>query len=338
MVQNKDLKDKNKTPGDMVGNNSMDNAQEQKTSIFKKKRFIIPAIIIILFIAVAVYWYLGKIGHVSTDDAFIDANKLSVSSKILGRITLLTVDEGDSVKKGELLVALDSTDLKARENLAAAALNLATQSLSLAEVHVAKAQDDFNRAQTQFKDKIIPKEKFDHANSALEAAQAEYKIDKSKIGTAKAQLHVLKTNLLNTKIYSPMDGVVGKRWVLKGDVVSPGQPAFTIFNLKNIWVTAELEETNLASIKLGDKVQISVDAYPDQKFEGEVYQIGSSTASQFALIPPSNASGNFTKVTQRVPVKISIKPVESNGKKDSAGEFKLLPGMSVEIDIKVNGK
>ncbi len=336
MAQNEESKDQNKTTPNAKRNNTGVNDGKKEKSRFGKKRIIIPAVIILLFIAGAVYWYIGQIGHVSTDDAFVDANQLSVSSKILGRITRLTVDEGDSVKEGQMLVALDSTDYKARENQAMAMLNLANESITLAKVNIARAQDDFNRAQNQYKDKIIPKEQFDHAQKALEAAQAEYKIDMSKIGTAKAQLQVLKANLQNTKIYSPMEGVVAKRWVLKGDVISPGQPVFTIYNLKNIWITAELEETNLSSIHLGDKVQISVDAYPDQKFEGKVYQIGSTTASEFALIPPSNASGNFTKVTQRVPVKISIKPVLAKGEADPPGSIKLLPGMSVEIDVKVN--
>ena len=303
---------------------------------FTKKSFIIPSIIILLFIAGAVYWYIGQLGHVSTDDAFIDGNQLSVSSKILGRISELMVHESEHVKKGELLVALDSTDLKAKENQAEAMLNLAKESITLAKVNAARAQDDFNRAQTQYRDKIIPKEKFDHIQKALEAAEAEYKIDLSRIGTAKAQLKVLETQLRNTKIYSPMDGVVAKRWELKGDVIAPGQPVYTIFNLKNIWVTAELEETKLSSIALGDTAQITVDAYPGLKFEGTVFQIGASTASEFALIPPSNASGNFTKVTQRVPIKISIKPVLIKSKKYRPGSIDLLPGMSAEIDIKVN--
>ncbi len=106
--------------------------------------------------------------------------------------------------------------------------------------------------------------------------------------------------------------------------------------MKNIWVTADLEETKLSSIKIGDKAEISVDAYPDQKFEGKIFQLGSNTASQFSLIPPSNASGNFTKVTQRVPIKISIEPVTKTGQPDPNENINLLPGMSVEISVKVN--
>jgi membrane fusion protein (multidrug efflux system) len=208
-------------------------------------------------------------------------------------------------------------------------------SINLSTVNLAKAEDDFIRAHQQFKDKVIPKEQFDHSQKALEVAKAQLDIDRTKIEASKAQLNVIKTQLGNTSIYSPMDGIVGKRWVLKGDVIQPGQPIYTIFDLKNIWVTVYLEETKLASITIGDKVDVSVDAYPDQDFEGKVYQIGSNTASQFSLIPPSNASGNFTKVTQRVPIKISIEPVKAEGQPDPPDNIKLLPGMSVEIRIKV---
>ncbi len=303
--------------------------------LFKKKSVLIPFFIILIAAAAAIYWYIGQLGYVSTDDAFIDGNKLSVSSKILGRITNLEVDEGDTVKQGQLLVQMDSTDLKAQESQAKAVLALDKESITLAKVNVEKAQDDFNRAQTQYKDNVIPKEQFDHMQKALEAAKAAYNITLSKVGTAEAQLTVIKTQLQNTKIFSPMDGVVAKRWVLTGDVVSPGQPIFTIYDLKNIWVTADLEETKLAPIHLGDTVSISVDTYPDQKFQGQVFQIGSNTASEFSLIPPANASGNFTKVTQRVPIKISIEQVYSDGQKDPDKSIKLLPGMSVEISIKI---
>jgi membrane fusion protein (multidrug efflux system) len=334
MAQNQDMENQAKT-----GNKNMaqiNNADENINNVplFKKKKIVIPVLIILLAAAAGIYWYIGQLGYISTDDAFIDGNKLSVSSKILGRITNLAVDESDTVKQGQLLVQLDSTDLKAQESQAKAMLALDNESVTLAKVNVEKAEDDFNRAQRQFNDNIIPKEQFDHTQKALEAAKASYNIALTKIGTAQAQLKVIKTEIQNTQIYSPMDGVVAKRWVLSGDVVSPGQPIFTIYDLKNIWVTADLEETKLAPIHLGDTVEISVDTYPDQKFTGQIFQIGSNTASQFSLIPPSNASGNFTKVTQRVPIKISIRP--SAGQTDPNKKIKLLPGMSVEISIKVS--
>lgn len=318
-------------------NDAAENADENMNDVplFRQKKIFIPALIILFAAILGVYWYIGQLAYVSTDDALIDSDRLSVSSKILGRIMLLTVDEGDTVKQGQLLVQLDSTDLKAQELQAGANLNLARESIKLSKVNLSKAQEDFTRAEQQFNENVIPKEQFDHMQKAFEVAKAQLNIDKTKVETSKAQLNVIETELLNTSIYSPMDGIVGKRWVLKGDIVQPGQPIFTIFNLNNIWVTAYLEETKLASINIGDQVDISVDAYPDQSFTGKVYQVGSNTASQFSLIPPSNASGNFTKVTQRVPIKISIEPVNANGQPELSEDLRLLPGMSVEIKIAI---
>jgi membrane fusion protein, multidrug efflux system len=333
MAQEEEMKKQNNPDSKGVNTDTDQNIDD--VPLFKKKKIIIPFLIILIAAIIGVYWYIGQLGYVTTDDAYVDGNQLSVSSKILGRITDLKVDEGDSVKQGQLLVQLDPTDLQAQESQAKAMLALDQESITLAKVNVEKAQDDFKRAQTQFKDNVIPKEQFDHMQKALEAAKAAYNISISKVGTAQAQLKVIKTQLQNTEIFSPMDGVVAKRWVLAGDVVSPGQPIFTIYNLKDVWVTADLEETKLGSIHLGDTVDISVDTYPDQNFKGQVFQIGSNTASQFSLIPPSNASGNFTKVTQRVPIKISIKPVTKAGQQDPPKNIKLLPGMSVEIKVKV---
>jgi membrane fusion protein (multidrug efflux system) len=309
------------------------NGQDYKIktgSLLKQKRIWIPFLIIIVAGIIFWFWYKGQLGYVSTDDAFIDGNKLSLSSKMLGRITNLYADEGDKVTNGELLVRLDSTDLIARRDQAVMSLRLAKDNIKLAQVNVDRSRLDFERAKQQYEGKIIPKEQYDHAQSAFEASKAQYNIAKTKIGTANAQLNVINTQLKNTTIYSPMNGVVAKRWVLQGDVVQPGQPIFSIYNLDSLWVTADFQETDLAYIKEGAAVEIDVDSYPDQEFSGKVIQIGTNTAAQFALIPPSNAAGNFTKITQRIPIKISI-----HAKGNPESSFRLLPGMSVEVKIKV---
>ncbi|MGA9364056.1 MAG: HlyD family secretion protein [Bacteroidota bacterium] len=301
--------------------------------LFRKKRVFIPFFLLVILAAAAVwYWYVNLRGFDSTDDAYVDGNRVSISSKMLGRIIQLTVDEGDSVKAGQVIVRLDDSDLRAQEEQAKAALAYARESVALAKVNVDKAQDDYQRAKIQFDGNIIPKEQYDHVVKSLEAAQAQYSITLAQVGTARAQLGVIQTQLLNMTIAAPFDGVVSKRWVLAGDVVQPGQPIFSIYDLQHLWVTANFEETKMASIHLGDPVEVSVDAYPDYRFEGKVIQLGANTASEFSLIPPNNASGNFTKVTQRVLVKISIEDKHSSGQSNSP---QLLPGMSVEVKVKV---
>jgi membrane fusion protein (multidrug efflux system) len=301
--------------------------------LYKNFKVVIPLFVIVLgFAIVAYYWYMGTREYVTTDDAFIDANRVAVSSKILGRIDTLTVSEGDTVRGGEVLVRLDDTDLRAQQIQARSTLALALENIALANVSLRKAEMDFRRAAAQLKDNVITKEQYDHAESELESAKARYSISVAQSNMAKAQIGIIETQLRNTIITAPMDGVVSKRWMLPGDIVSPGQPVFTVYDLQNIWVTANLEETSIGILRSADKVEINVDAYPEVKFSGQLFQIGTNTASQFSLIPPNNASGNFTKVTQRVPVKISIKPIE--GQKQ-AQLVQLLPGMSVEVKVKV---
>ncbi len=309
-----------------------ENGEEQidDVPLYRKKRVVIPVFIAVVLAAVALwYWYVNLRGYDSTDDAYIDADRAAISSKILGRITALAVDEGDSVARGQVIIHLDDSDLRAQEEQANAALTAARQNVALAKVNLEKAIDDFQRAEKQYKDKVIPQEQFYHASKSRDVAQAQYAISLAQVGTAKAQLGVIQTNIQNTAIISPLDGVVSRRWVLAGDVVQPAQPIYSIYNLGNVWVTANFEETKLSSIRVGNKVSISVDAYPDMEFSGRVIQLGSNTASQFSLIPPNNAAGNFTKITQRIPVKISIDH-------PSGRNVLLLPGMSVEVSVKVN--
>jgi membrane fusion protein (multidrug efflux system) len=305
---------------------------EGKPKKSKRARRYIIVVFILIIVAVIVfgYWYFFLRGVVSTDDAFIDANPVTVSSKIPGRIVMLAADDGDSVSQGELLVQLDDSDLLAQKARAEATLHYVKANVPLAKVNLDKAQDDYNRAQIQFKGGVITQERFDHASKALEAAKAQYEIAQDQVKSSQAELTVIETQLQNTRIQAPSPGVVAKKWVMPGDVVQPAQPIYTIYNLRDVWITANFEETKIRKIALGDSVSISVDAYPGRKFAGKVILFGAAAASQFSLIPPNNASGNFTKVTQRVPVRISL---DSLPAAHSSGPS-LLPGMSVTVKIR----
>jgi membrane fusion protein (multidrug efflux system) len=312
--------------------NGNDAAPIESVPLYRNVKVVIPLFLVVLAIAIFAWQYYVMLrDFVSTDDAYIDADRVSVSAKILGRIDQLTADEGDSVHLGQILVKLDDSDLRAQEAQAKASLAFARENISLAKVNLEKAQMDYQRALSQFNQKIIPKEQYDHAQSEFESTKARLNIANAQTVAAQAQLGVIQTQLTNTVIASPMTGVVSKRWVLSGDIVQPGQSIFTIYNVKDVWVTANLEETSLSNLRLGDKVDISVDSYHDIKFIGTILRLGSNTASQFSLIPPNNASGNFTKVTQRVPIKISIERADSNYSR----HVDLLPGMSVEVKVKV---
>jgi membrane fusion protein (multidrug efflux system) len=340
----------------------LNNKNDNNTNNKKKSRlkvYIPLAFVIIVVIAIALYWYIEYSKYVSTDDAHVDSDQVSVSSKIMGRIVHLYGDEGDSVKKGELLAELDSSDLVAQKNQfyalreqtvssriqAEAKFDFDKQNIKVLEVNVQKSIDDYNRAKDQFSKDVISKEQFEHiqkayesAKAQLEAANTQLSVSRAQIGStiasiqnADAQIKVVETQLNNTRIYAPMDGVIAKRWLLPGDVVQPGQSIFTVTNDSNFWIAVYLEETKMEHISLNQKATFTVDAYPGKTFYGKIFFIGSNTASEFSLIPPNNASGNFTKVTQRVPLKISIEGTEEGDKPDA---FKLMSGMSAVIKIR----
>ncbi len=325
----------------------------------KRLKIYIPlAIVVLIILAGIFFWYKDYSMYITTDDAHVDADNVSVGSKIMGRISNLYAYEGDVVKKGMLLADLDSTDLLAQKNQSIAMQAQSQANLQQAEIkyssdqkgikvleiNLDRANDDLSRAKSQSAGGVITQEQLDHANKTfeaasaqLDAAKAQLLVSKSMIAsasayveTAGAQIKVLDAQLKNTKLYAPADGVIAKRWLMPGDVVQPSQGVFTITISKNLWVVAFLEETKIGEIHSGQKVKFTIDAFPDAKFNGKVFLVGSSTASVFSLIPANNAAGNFTKVTQRIPVRISIDSADNN--KDLSS-FNILSGMSAVVKI-----
>jgi membrane fusion protein (multidrug efflux system) len=299
----------------------------------KKRLFILSAAVVVgVVIAAVLYWHVYLRRYVSTNDAYIDGNRIAVSSKIMGRIVRLTVDEGNEVKRGQLLVQLDASTLEAQRSLAEANISVARQNVKLARASLSLVQEDYDRAAAQFKEKVTTQSQYDHALNALEMAQIKYNLALDQAKSAGGELNVIQAQLSELRITSPIDGVVAKRWAFTGDIVQPGQPILTVYDNGGIWVTVNLEETKISSIHLGDSVRIRLDAYSQEKYSGKVILIGAATASQFSLIPPDNASGNFTRVTQRIPLRVSIDNAKAPAGKH---EKSLLPGMSASIKVKV---
>jgi len=325
----------------------------------KGLRIYLPLLIIVLFIAVAIwFWYRDYARYISTDDAHINCDNVQVSSKILGRIARLHAQEGDTIRERTLLVELDSLDLLAQKNQTGASLLQATAQLEQAKAKLAydnenikvyqiafeKAKDDYERGKLLKTGDVITREQYEHLQKAFEAAGAQ--LDAAKIqltvsraqiesanaavGFAKAHINVIETEIADTKLYAPFDGIVAKRWLLAGDIVQPGQAVYSLTARSLRWVIVYLEETKISHIHLNQPAKFTVDAFGDRWFRGRIFSIGASTASLFSLIPANNASGNFTKVTQRVPVKISIDSDE-NGM--DVKNLSFLPGMSVVVKI-----
>jgi membrane fusion protein (multidrug efflux system) len=322
------------------------------------KVYLPLSIVILLVIAGGIYWYIDYSSYIRTDDAVVASDVVSVSPKIMGRISRIYFEEGDSVKQGQLVAELDSTDLLAQKQqvIAAKAQTVANKdqteakyqfdqkNIVVMQIGLDKSKEDFDRAKIQFNGGVITKEQFDHLKKALEVSQAQLDAAKAQltvsktminsaqtsITSANAQIGVINSQLNNTRLFAPSTGVIAKRWLLPGDITQPGQSIYTINDNNKFWVQVYLEETKMENLKIGQKAKFTLDTYPDVVFTGKIYSMGSTTAAQFSLIPPSNASGNFTKVTQRVAIKISIEGTE-DGQKLSA--FNLLTGMSAVVKI-----
>ena len=325
----------------------------------KDWKIYIPLTIVILLVIVGgTYWYIDYTSYIRTDDAVVASDNVSVSPKIMGRISKVYVDEGDSVNQGQLLAEIDSVDLIAQKqqvialklqtiankSQAEAKLQFDEKNIKILQIALEKSKEDFVRAKAQYTGGVITKEQFEHLEKAeetskaqLEAAQAQILVSRTMIKSAEtavtgaqAQIGVISSQLNNTRLYSPVSGIVAKRWLLPGDIAQPSQSIFTINNNSKFWIQVFLEETKIENLHIGQKAIFSLDTYPNVVFTGKVYTIGSTTASQFSLIPPNNASGNFTKITQRVAVRISVLGTKDGQK---LSKFNLLTGMSAVVKI-----
>jgi membrane fusion protein (multidrug efflux system) len=324
----------------------------------KSSKIYIPVFILIFAtLAASGYWYWKYMKYITTDDAFIDCDNVALSSKIMGRIVALHVNEGDSVMRGQLLVELDSADLKAQKQQAEAMvrqmltnvrqaeakLNADKENIKVFEINMDKAKTDFDRSTAQKDADVITQEQYEnfrknHLTSVAQyhSALAQVEVSKVQVETAKAavnnayaQVNVIETQLKNTRIYCPFNGIVGKRWLIAGDMAQPGQTILAINDRGNLWVSVFLEETKLNDIHMGQKAEFTVDAYPGNVYAATVYYIGSNTAGRYSLIPPNNAAGNFTKITQRVQLKLTIDDSSNPVIKDA----RLFAGMSAVVKL-----
>jgi len=268
----------------------------------------------------------------STDDATLFEDGLNVSSDVMGRVVSLKGEEGDQVVEGEELVKLDESGIDAQVSQAEVSVDYAERSVNLAKIKEEEARSDFERAEAQFQRKIIPLEQYEHQRQALDASKAELDISTAQWKLAIAQLQTLRTNVPRASIVSPIPGIIAKRWVSPGEVVQPAQPIFTLYDLGALKVKAFFKETQIRRIHVGDIAKINIDACPGIDLSGTVETIGIATASQFSLLPADNASGNYTKVVQRIPVTIALS--KSPPKYDISRQ-RLGPGLSSEVQITI---
>ena len=283
----------------------------------------------LLVAALCVGWFIHHRRYVWTDDAYLDGYQISISADINARIIALYVDEGDLVKEGQLLCQLDESIYNSQKIDAETNVLFLDAQVQQQKIQMEKLRDIYVVAAQEFENEIISYIDFDKIEKDFRFAEANYRAAQANLENGIAKLGVIEEFLRHTKVYAPRDGAIAKRWVVAGDAVKFGQPLFALTDIKDIWITANFEETKLEHVASGDPVQIHIDAYPDCSFSGSVYVVRASAASRFSFIPPQNATGNFTKVVQRVPIKILLDAPRSKE------PLYLYPGMSAEVSIRI---
>ncbi len=340
---------------------TQDSTSQVKTSQDKKSKLKTIVLILLLIIAVVLgaLWWKNYNKYITSDDANLDSYRIDVAAQISGRITKQLVAEGDTVKKGDILFEIDNSSMISRKLQAEAEYQQLLAQLEVAKIDVIVARKDYQiallaeglskknyeRARTQYEGDAIPLEtlqtmeenwktsklQVEIAQSRIQASQASIEVTNRSAEAAKANISTLDTDLSYYSVVAPADGIIGKRWTLAGDMINAGQTIFTLNMGDDIWVAVYLEETKFSDIHIGQEAKFTLDAYDKLTFYGRIYYIGDNAASEFSLVPPNNASGNYTKVTQRIPLKISIDKVTGDSKQRA--KMKLISGMSAEIHI-----
>jgi membrane fusion protein, multidrug efflux system len=289
----------------------------------------------------------------STDDAQIDGHIDPLSPRINGTVIRVHAEDNDRVTAGELLVEIDSRDYEVAVENAAANLaeveqvvKAAQQNYDLSVANLTAAEATNNKAQTDVKryrelldqgviaretnDQIVMTGKVDAAavnsDRAAEAAAATVISQAhAAVQAAQAALDQARLNLSYTRIYAPANGIVGRRTVELGSRIEPGQTLMFVTETDEIWVTADFKETQLARMRRGERVTIHVDTF-GRNYQGYVRNLPGASGDRFSLLPAENATGNYVKVVQRLPVRIEFDPGQDP-------EHALHPGMSVEPSV-----
>jgi membrane fusion protein (multidrug efflux system) len=266
-----------------------------------------------LAVIVGFWFFITTYGKESTDDAFIDAHIVFVSAKVSGQVTQVAVADNQPVKTGDPLVTIDERDYQTH-------LNEMRAKAASAEAEASRAAADAVRYATLFKNDEVSRQQLDQVNAAATATRATFL-------QYSAQAQQAELNLSYTQVVAPEPGRVTRKNVETGDYVQVGQPLLAIVP-DHIWITANFKETQLTHMRAGQSVTVKVDAYPGHVFKGHVDSIQSGTGERFSMFPPENATGNYVKVVQRVPVKIVL---------DESDDSNLLlaPGMSVVPTVSV---
>lgn len=335
------------------------------SQLFRRALLVLAIVVIAAGIVPGLRFYRNFVSHVSTDDAYVDGTVALVSSRVSGTVVDLYVQDNWTVKEGQLLLKLDPRDFEVRVQQAQAQLerarqsvdemysgvNAATAGVSLADSQLVMAKTDYERAKTLKEQGVASLESYDQAETALKVANANkalaaHQLEQARaalgqevgkdhsrynrpiVMQAEAALAAAKLDLTYTQIVAPFDGIVVHKSVHVGHRVQVGEPLMAIVPVKRLYVTANFKETQLTNVRVGQKAEIEADIYPGYIYQGHIDSISMGTGAAFSLLPPENATGNWVKVVQRVPVKIVFdQPIPE--------DKPLRLGLSVEVSVNI---
>ncbi|PYK22317.1 MAG: hemolysin D [Verrucomicrobia bacterium] len=298
--------------------------KRQKFHISKKTLIIGSVCVGVLVIGVFLYWLHSR-NFVSTDDAYTTTHVHEISARVAGTVESVNVDDNQLVKAGQILLTLDQRDFKVAAEQAHAQVLQRRSAAEQARANLDHAQSDYDRITKLSHEKVVSKQDLDNATAALKTGKAAMGAAAADLAVAEAALASAELQLSYTTIKASADGVIAKKTVETGERVQPGQALMAVVE-RNVWVLGNFKETQLTRMRLGQHVEVKIDAIPDHKFSAHIDSLQPGTGSTFALLPPDNATGNFTKIVQRVPVKIVF---------DDIGSYRsrVVPGLSCEPNV-----
>ena len=323
-------------------------------------RVVLLGVVPALAGAIGLYWYATSGRYVSTENAYVKSDIIAISPDVDGRVVGVEVAENQLVKKGEVLFRIDPEPFRLALDLAEAKVLAVRHDVEAAraEFHEIEAEIDEAKARVEFSDQQAKRQRElqgrgHAAQASLDEAEMELATSKQRVTglreklrtvlvklggdpasavelhpdfrAAEADRDMAARDLKDAVVHAPVDGIVSRMRLQAGEWVKEGEPAFSIIDPASTWIEANLKETQLENVRVGQQVEVEVDAYPHDRWQGEVVSISPATGAEFALIPPQNATGNWVKVVQRLPVRIAVHPRD--------GQPPLRAGMTVAATI-----
>ncbi len=325
--------------------NSEENIKPNKN---KKLKEIIIILLVIIGIITGSIYYINSMKYQTTDDAYVESDLIQIAPRVSGQIKEIYIKDNQKIKEGDIIAKIDDVDYKIKLDQAQAMYEKALFSQKVAKAkldaintEIKLAKKDLDRYTNLYKAGAVSQQtldnakiKYDNTKAKLLSAEesilsnTDNKVADAELRALKAQRDQAALNLEYTNIIAPNSGTVTNKNVEKGKFVQTGQPIFMLVT-DNIWIEANFKENQVGLMKIGQDVEIKVDAYPKKKFKGKIESIQMASGAKASLFPPENAVGSFVKIVQRIPVKIVF------SEEINKDEYNIIAGMSVEPKVRV---